>query len=365
MYTKQPKKLLILNILDILHKYSDENHRLSQQDIVDHLKNDYDMSADRKSIRRNILDLIDCGYEIVYSESIRSIPLKGEDGKVAVDPKTGQNLTEDIGVMTDFYLKNKFTDGELRLLIDGLVFSHYVPYNQCKELVGKLEGLSNNYFKSRMKHISRIPKNRSVNRQLFYNIELIDEAISSKKKISFKYTEYGTDKKLHNRKREDGTDRVYVVSPYQMVANEGKYYVICNYDKYEDISHYRIDRIRDISILEDKAKPFEKLEGASGRPLDLDKYMQEHIYMYSSESAAVKFRITNAMISDVIDIFGPNISFYDEGENEVSFRVNTNKLSAIQFAKSYGPDVILLEPKEFADEVRKAMEESLKQYKNS
>ena len=35
MYTIQPKKLMIINILDILKKYTDENHRLSQKDIVD------------------------------------------------------------------------------------------------------------------------------------------------------------------------------------------------------------------------------------------------------------------------------------------------------------------------------------------
>ena len=32
MYTIQPKKLLIINILDILRKYTDENHRLSQKE---------------------------------------------------------------------------------------------------------------------------------------------------------------------------------------------------------------------------------------------------------------------------------------------------------------------------------------------
>ena len=30
MYVKQPKKLLILNILDILRKYTDEDRRLSE-----------------------------------------------------------------------------------------------------------------------------------------------------------------------------------------------------------------------------------------------------------------------------------------------------------------------------------------------
>lgn len=62
MPVKQPKKLLIMNILDILRKYSDEEHRLSQKDIAEILKTEYDMTADRKAIRRNILNLMDCGY---------------------------------------------------------------------------------------------------------------------------------------------------------------------------------------------------------------------------------------------------------------------------------------------------------------
>ena len=71
MYTAQPKKLLIMNILDILKRYTDEDHRLSQREIGEILEREYGMTADRKSIRRNLLDLIDCGYDIEYSESIR------------------------------------------------------------------------------------------------------------------------------------------------------------------------------------------------------------------------------------------------------------------------------------------------------
>ena len=33
MYGRQPKKLLIMNILDILRRYSDEDHLLSQREI--------------------------------------------------------------------------------------------------------------------------------------------------------------------------------------------------------------------------------------------------------------------------------------------------------------------------------------------
>ena len=100
----------------------------------------------------------------------------------------------------------------------------------------KLEGLSNIYFRSRVGHIARLPVDQSDNKQLFLNIEMLDEAISKGRKVRFHYTEYGLDKKLHLRARPDGSPREYVISPYQMAAQEGKYYLICNYDKYDDIS---------------------------------------------------------------------------------------------------------------------------------
>ena len=66
------KKTLILNILDILRRYTDADHTLSQKDILDILEKEYEMKAERKAVRRNIQNLIDMGYEIEYSESIRS-----------------------------------------------------------------------------------------------------------------------------------------------------------------------------------------------------------------------------------------------------------------------------------------------------
>lgn len=73
MRSEKPKKLLIMNILDILRRYTDADHRLRQKDIVDILKNEYGMETDRKSIRRNILNLMDCGYDIEYGEAIRMV----------------------------------------------------------------------------------------------------------------------------------------------------------------------------------------------------------------------------------------------------------------------------------------------------
>lgn len=352
MPAQQPKRLLIMNILDILKRYTDADHRLSQKEIADILRSEYNMTADRKSIRRNILNLMDCGYPIEYSETIRMTP----------DPKTGE--PEESYIWSDFYLEREFTDGELRLLIDGLLFSKHVPYSQCKTLVEKLEELSNIYFRSRVKHIARMPVDRADNKQLFLNIELLDEAISKKRKVSFHYLEYGTDKKLRPRTRPDGTVREYIISPYQMAAQEGKYYLICNYDKYDDISNYRIDRIADIHILDEPVKPFRSLKWAGGQALDLVAYMKEHPYMYSSEKVQAKFRVSRAMVSDVIDLFGSDVRFSDEDDSAVTVTTVTNEMAAEQFAKSFGPDVVVLEPEKLRKRVRADLEQAVERYQS-
>ncbi|MBQ4249676.1 MAG: WYL domain-containing protein [Clostridia bacterium] len=349
MYTKQSKKLLIMNILDILKKYTDADHRLSQKDIVDILRREYDMKADRKAVRRNILDLIDFGYAIEYSESLRMM----------TNAKTGEK--EETYILSDFYLMRDFDDSELRLLIDSLLFSKHIPYNQCKALVEKLEGLSNVYFKVHVRHIHTMPQNLPQNPGLFLAIELLDEAISKGRKVSFKYLDYGTDKKRYPKRREDGTVREYVVSPYQMAAKEGKYYLICNYDKYNDISNYRIDRIDDVKVLDEPVKPFETLDGAGGR-FDLAKYMREHVYMFSSENVRVRFRIVRDMIVEVIDMFGMDVRFFDETESHVTAEAVVNRSSMKQFAKSYAPDVMVLKPRDLADEVRNEARRTVEAY---
>lgn len=184
----------------------------------------------------------------------------------------------------------------------------------------------------------------------------MDEAISHHKKVKFKYMEYNTDFSQTAKKTSSGEDRVYVVSPYQMAAKEGKYYLICNYDYYDDISNYRVDRISGIEMLDEKAKPFESLEGSNGQPLNLEKYMNEHIYMYSSDAVRVEMRIVKPMVSDMIDIFGTNITFKSEDDKHVTVSVLANEVSIVQFAKNFSPDVVVMKPAS----VRKQVIESLK-----
>ena len=361
-----PKKLVILYILDILQKYTDEEHRLSQKEIQDILKREYEMTVDRKAVKRNLLNLIEYESNIEYREVSRKDIFRKKDSVsyIGTSDFADKEISEDDLLWTDFYLKQKFTNEELRLLIDSLLFSKHIPYSQAKELIKKLESLSNIYFKSCSQYIYPLPVERTDNKQVFYNIAILDDAIRKKKKVLFEYAEYHTDKKMHLKKREDGSVREYIITPYQMAVQEGKYYLICNYDKYDDISNYRVDRIRNIQILEEKGKPFETLKWSGHQPMNLNEYMKEHVYMYSSENAFVKFRIVKAMISDVIDLFGKGVNFSEETDTHVSVSVHVNERAAEQFAKNYAPDVVILQTKRLRDKLRDDLKKAWEAYED-
>jgi len=348
MKSAKPKKLLIMNILDILRRYTDAEHRLSQKDIVEILKTEYDMVADRKSIKRNIQSLIEFGYDINFSESLRMIPNK--DGEL-----------EESYILSDFYLERDFSDSELRLLIDGLLFSKHIPYSQCKELVGKLEGLSNQYFKSRVRYIKTLPDNSPNNRQLFYTIEILDEAISKGKQVSFIYTHFETDKKQHPNVDDNGNIKEYIINPYQIAATNGRYYLICNYDKYDNVSNYRLDRITNIKLLDSPAKPQNKVKGLENG-FNLPKHMAEHLYMFSGGSIPVTFVAKKYLLNDLLDWFGNDISFTDENETEVTVRVNVNEQAMRRWAMQYALHIKILSPVSLVEQIKEDLTAALKNY---
>lgn len=348
MFTAQPKKLIIMNILDILKKYTDADHRLSQKDIVEILEREYDMKTDRKAVKRNLMNLIEFGYDIEYNEIPRMI--KNKNGEAE------ENL-----ILSDFYLNRDFTDSELRLLIDSVLFSKHVPYSQCKEVVQKLENLSNIYFKLKVKHIRNLPENAPTNNQLFLTIEILDEAISKGLQVSFTYNNYDIDKKLHPRKNSEGKEREYIINPYQIVATNGRYYLVCNYDKYDNVAHYRLDRITNIQLLDTPVKPKDKVKGLENG-LDLPKHMAEHLYMFSGESIIVKFIAKRYIITEVIDWFGKDVKFSNATDDEVTVTVKLNEMAMQLWALQYARHIRVISPQSLVYKIKEDINFAKKNY---
>lgn len=324
------KKMLNLMILDILRHHSDDSHHLSQQQIIDHLWQDYGMSCERKAVGRNIAALMEYGFDIVT--------VSGGGCYLA---------------------SREFDDSELRLLIDSIYFSRHIPPRQSKTLIEKLQGLSSPGFGGALHNVSGLPAlHYDDSQQFFYTLAVLDEAITEKRKVELMLNRYGIDKKLHPVR-----EKKYVVNPYQLVAANARYYLVGNHDHYDNATHLRIDRISDCVILPDKAKPLTEVEGLE-KGFKVSGYMAEHVYMNIGNSEPTVFRVMENNIGDVIDWFGKDVEIRpDQKPGYCVVGAVVNQTAMRYWALQYSDTVEVLLPETLRAEIGKTAQNVAQKYK--
>lgn len=339
MPTESGKKIIILYILQILRRYTDADHTMTQQQIAEKLRDEYGLEVNRATVKRNIADLIDAGYDIQYTEVVRT----------HTDRKTGEK--EENTVYTNLYFEHEFTEPELHMLIDGLLFSRSVPYKQRKQLIDKLGKLSSAYFNQRMNHVHCMSADSPQNPELFHTIDILDEAITAGKQVEITYNYYGTDMKLHPGLNADGTVKRQTLNPYQMVASEGRYYLICNNDHHDTVSNYRIDRITDIALLETPVKPKSQVEGLEDG-LNLQDYVYQNLNMFSGKAEKVEFVTAKGAVSLIIDFFGRHVSFHEQEDGKVSCRLLVSTEAMKHWAVEHANIVRVVSPASLVEDIR-------------
>jgi len=349
MAVENGKKIIILYILQILRKYTDSLHTMTQQQIAEKLRSEYGLEINRSTVKRNIEDLIDADYDIQYRKVVRS----------RVNKKTGEK--EENEIYTDLYYQHDFTESELHMLIDGLLFSRSVPYNQRKELIDKLGKLSSSYFNRRMNHMHCMSSDSPQNPDLFLNIEVLDEAITEGKQVEFTYGYYGTELKLQPQLNEDGSEKRQVINPYQMVASDGRYYLICNKDNYDNAANYRVDRIMHIKLLETKAKPKSRVKELE-KGLNLQEYMYQNLNMFTSDPVNAEFIVPESFVSLVIDFFGKHVSFHRKKDGKVNCRVKISAMAMKHWAVEHANIAKVTAPESLVEEIREEIRKAAELY---
>lgn len=313
----------ILCVLEILTKYTNEEHRLNASEISKLVLRDYELNIERRSVYRNISYLQEFGYEISgYEEN------KG------------------------YYLKErKFEPSEISLLVDAVASSKFIPTKETNQLIDKLLTLESVYDQKLVKDIGVYKAStKTLNKDVFYNIELIQKAIKEKKKLLFNYCTYGFNKKLVPRREEK-----YIINPYAICCANEFYYLICNNDKYDNVSNYRIDFIKDIEILDEKQKVLDS-------KFDIENYIQNSVYMFSSEERQVVLICDNIILKDVIDKFGDNAKLKELPDNQFKAYINTNIRGMEFWVMQYINYCEVLEPIELREKIILTLEKSLKKY---
>lgn len=286
----QKNKQKLLKILEIL-KETDESNPVTANRIVYLLKSK-GIDAERKSVLRDIGVLNECGYETILHH----------------DNKLG------------FYLSNPvFEDWELKFLADAVFSARFLTKRETGEFFKKICSLASKTGKKKLTALTPVQFEKSENRSVKFNIDKIMTAVYKQKKIVYQY-EF-TDITLSKKMKEDGFK--YSVSPFVLYRRCDQYYLIANTDGYDNLSCYRLDRMKNLEVTDQPARSAESIVGSNA-----DQAIAEHIrhtlYNFGGEKIVLTLEIKASAVDDVIDFFGNGIRLASE-EGKIIVTVRTTE----------------------------------------
>ncbi|MDY3762389.1 MAG: WYL domain-containing protein [Candidatus Onthovivens sp.] len=328
MAFKGNKKIVILYILKILKEYSDENHVLSDNTIVSKLKEEYNIDYSRQSIISNIKTLKEGGYEIVTSNN-------------------------------GSYLSNRVLDeDEIFYLVDSLFSNNKLDCQKAKELTSKLFKELNIHSKNNYECVYKPNNSLKIDiKQFNENLESINNAILKKKQIQFKYKGHGI-----NSNGVKGENLSYVVNPYMIINNQGKYILVCNKVCFDNLSNFDVDLITDVTLRDTKIKPQTEVKGYENG-IDIDKYLNDIADKSNGEIIKVEVKLQNKNIKNIIEQrFGNNASFSTRNNNQYA-EISYYEKIVLRWLLEYADVIEVIKPFDLRDKFKKKLSLILEKYK--
>lgn len=294
-------------LLAVLKEYSDAEHILPMREILAKMQSLYGIKIDRRTVYGAVALLIELGYDI--------------------------SIYEDNGA--GYYLRSRELEpSEVLLLTDAVYSFPFIPARQTEQLVQKLQKQLSVHQRKKYRHLTVARQgHKTGNRQVFWNIEQLDEAIEQKKKIKLNYLHYGLDKKQHETK-------TYTLSPYEMVYMNERYYLICVPDHDPHTRLYRIDRMKDIQILDDPRSAVVARQEA-----------QNAVYAYVGAPERIVMYCDRTILDDVIDRFGTEVQIRERDENTFTASFTAPPRGVKFWALQYLPYVEVVEPAWLREEI--------------
>ncbi len=348
------KKAIILCVLKVLEQHSDASHPLTQERIAELIKSEFnfDEAPDRKTIASYLKILKEgFGYEILSSKVLKP---KVND----LDPDEYQSGS---------YLERTIFDNmELKLLVSNIATAKFLSPEQAKEIIADIMD-TNSRNSDAAKRIGLLKDYiRTNNDEMFLNLEIIDEAIKTNRQIRFAYNDVDVNGKLVPRIQKRTRDGRYRFHPYVTLCYNGYFYLIGSTFDYNQLRHYRIDRITNMEIIEyAKRTPLSKIEECKEKGyIDLSLYAREHLNMWNGRVTPIIFKASKSIMNYIWDSFGEyaNIREVTNEPDKVIFKIITAIDGAKVFAKQFCTMCEVLEPVWLRDELRQEFKAVAEKY---
>ena len=350
----------IFDILRALYERTDECTTITQNEILNYMR-----VRKRPCSARTLSDYLkvmmkELNPETEYEVSDPCDPIegykiitKGLEEKLRNQSEEPEKQDSQKPQLRNLRYNHLFSFKELDQIVEAVLFLKNIDTDTKIRLIRKLQTLSSiNYPKYSLyisettgkirTHISGIFENSRVDEDVVRkNLKIIRKAIEADegagRKITFLFNGYDEHKKLIPRKDSHGRLIRYVASPYYVILYNGKYYLICNIEPFNDVAFYRIDLMSEISdktrksyindnlMVSERRKP---KRDVAGLPLDWNEnsaseFQSEHMYMFYGEPQNIRIKINRERYTLLHDYFGDRYTFkrhLDQEWDEVSVK---------------------------------------------
>ena len=328
MARSEKQKLKTMAVLDILRENTDDEHGITMPEIIEKL-NAMGITAERKSVYKDIENLQDYGYEISGDK---------EGGKYRY-----------------YLLDRNFELPELKLLVDAVQASKFISEKRSNELISKIEKQASKYqAKELHRQVYVANRVKTDYESVYYNIDDINLAINEDSQIEFDYFEWSLDKEMVMR--ENG--HKIKISPWALMWDDENYYMVAFDGESETIKHYRVDKIRHIKMTEEHRDGRLEFDG-----FDMASYAKETFGMFTGEPENVELEFDNDFIGVVLDRFGKDLMIINKGDK---FRVHVDVNLSDQFfgwIMGLNDGVKIVGPENVVNAYKEKLEKEIGKYK--
>lgn len=323
------QKLKLLYLIKLLLEQTDDEHGIDINYIIEKLS-EKDISVERKSL---------------YSD-FEALNVFGIDVNKY---KKDRNYFYYVG-------ERQFEKAELKLLVDAVQSSKFITEKKSRGLIKKLEALTSKHIaKELQRQVLVNGRIKTMNESIYYNVDDIHNAINENKKIKFQYYQWNLEKEMEPRHNGE----YYYVSPWALLWDNDNYYLIGYDEKAEKIKHYRVDKMRHISILEE-----ERIGKEIFMSFNMAEYDKKRFSMFDGEIKSVEMICSNELIGVMLDRFGKDIFVHKENEEKFFMRVEVAvSQQFLGWIIALGEKVKIVSPEELKNDMLKISENLNKMYK--
>ena len=322
------QKQKMLYLAKILSEETDDRHSLTIQDLISKLAAS-GINADRKTLYQDLEELRSFGMDIITSH-------------------TGHNYYYSLG-------SREFELPELKLLVDSVQSAKFITNRKSADLIRKLSGLASRHeAKYLQRQVVISGRVKTMNESIYYNVDKIHAAIGDNRQIRFKYFDWNLEKKMEMR--YDG--RWYQLSPWTLMWDDEKYYLVAYDSKHETIIHYRVDKMTEIEILDEKREGYDAF-----KEFNVAHYTNTLFGMYAGDETKVTIEAENRMVNVLVDRFGKDIIIAPL--NDTHFRTTITVAVSRQFfgwIMGLDGDIKIIAPSHVVNEFKAILEEKIAQY---